>query len=313
MSRIYVVGSLNADYAVSVERVPRVGETLPGGDPAVYPGGKGANQAVAAARLGAEVRMIGQVGADAAGRFLLDSQRAAGVDVSGVGESPGASGSALICVLPDGGNAIVVSPAANSLLTPRGVRERLAGLRRGDFVLCQLETPLETAAEALRLAAAAGARAILDPAPARALPADVLRNAAILTPNETEAAALLETAPPADEAQAAAAAKALRALGPAAVILKLGERGCLIADGGGARQIEPFLVEAVDTTAAGDTFNAALAVRLAEGAALDDAARWANAAAAVSVTRKGAQTSAPARAEVEKLSAQRQAIRRSIP
>lgn len=313
MSRIYVVGSLNADYVVPVERIPRVGETLSGGGMAVYPGGKGANQAVAAARLGAEVSMIGQIGADAAGRFLLDSQRAAGVDVSGIGESPGASGSALIYVLPDGRNAIVVSAAANARLTPCGVRERLAGLRRGDFVLCQLETPLETVAEALRLAAAAGAKTILDPAPARGLPADMLRNAAILTPNETEAAALLASAPPTDGAQAAAAAKALRALGPAAVVLKLGERGCLIADARAPRAIAPFPVEAGDTTAAGDTFNAALAVRLGEGAALDDAARWANAAAAVSVTRKGAQTSAPGRDEVEKLLTQRQSTPRPVP
>lgn len=313
MSRIYVVGSLNADYVVPVERIPLVGETLPGGGMAVYPGGKGANQAVAAARLGAKVSMIGQIGADAAGRFLLDSQRAAGVDVSGIGESHGASGSALIYVLPDGRNAIVVSAAANARLTPRGVRERLAGLRRGDFVLCQLETPLETVAEALRLAAAAGAKTILDPAPARGLPADMLRNAAILTPNETEAAALLASAPPTDGAQAAAAAKALRALGPAAVVLKLGERGCLIADARAPRAIAPFPVEAGDTTAAGDTFNAALAVRLGEGAALDDAARWANAAAAVSVTRKGAQTSAPGRDEVEKLLMQRQSTPRPVP
>ncbi len=312
MSRIYVVGSLNADYVIAVERVPRVGETLSGGDLAVYPGGKGANQAAAAARLGAAVRMIGQIGDDASGRFLLDSQTAAGVDVSGIGESPGASGCALICVLPDGRNSIVVSAAANARLTPRAVRERLAELRRGDFVLCQLETPLETAAAALRAARDAGAKTILDPAPARALAADILRGVDILTPNETECAVLLGAPPPADAAQAAAAATGLRALGPAAVILKLGERGCLIADERAPRVIEPFRVEAVDTTAAGDTFNAALAARLDAGDDIDAAARWANAAAAVSVTRQGAQTSAPSRAEVEKLLAERAATPGSI-
>ena len=313
MSMIYVVGSLNADYAVPVERIPRVGETLPGGDLAVYPGGKGANQAAAAARLGAAVKMIGQIGADAAGRFLLDSLRAAGVDVSGIGASPGASGSALIYVLPDGGNSIVVSPAANARLTPSDVRGRLADLRRGDCVLCQLETPLETAAAALRIARAAGAKTILDPAPARPLAADALRDVDILTPNETECAMLLGTPPPANHAQAAAAANALRALGPAAVVLKLGERGCLAADERAPRAIEPFRVEAVDTTAAGDTFNAALAVRLGAGDALDAAARWANAAAAVSVTRQGAQTSAPNRAEVEKLLARQPPTPGPIP
>ncbi len=313
MSRIYVVGSLNADYVIPVERIPRVGETLSGGDLAVYPGGKGANQAAAAARLDAAVKMIGQVGSDASGRFLLDSQTAMGVDVSGIGESPGASGCALIYVLPDGRNSIVVSPAANARLTPNDVRRRLAGLRRGDFVLCQLETPLETAAEALRLARAAGAKTILDPAPARALPADILRNVDILTPNETECAMLLGAPPPADAAQAAAAANALCALGPAAIVLKLGERGCLIADERAPRVIDPFPVEAVDTTAAGDTFNAALAVRLGAGDTIDAAARWANAAAAVSVTRQGAQTSAPTRAEVEKLLAERASTLGPIP
>ncbi len=313
MSRIYVVGSLNADYVIPVARIPRIGETLSGGDLSVYAGGKGANQAAAAARLGAEVKMIGQVGADAAGRFLVDSQTAMGVDVSGIGESPGASGSALIYVLPDGRNSIVVSPAANALLTPNDVRGRLADLRRGDFVLCQLETPLETVSAALRIAGAAGAKTILDPAPARALAADILQNVDILTPNETESATLLGTPPPTTEAETAAAANALRSLGPATVILKLGERGCLVADERAPRVIEPFHVEAVDTTAAGDAFNAALAVRLSADGGIDAACRWANAAAAVSVTRKGAQTSAPTRAEVGKLLAKRESTPGPIP
>lgn len=312
MSRIYVVGSLNADYVVPVERIPQVGETLPGGDLALYPGGKGANQAVAAARLDAEVKMIGQVGADASGRFLLDSQIAAGVDVSGIGESTGASGSALIYVLPNGKNSIVVSPAANADLKPNDVRERLSGLRRGDFVLCQLETPLETVSETLRIAGTRGAKTILDPAPARALAAGILQNVDILTPNETESAALLGTSPPTSDAEAVHAAHALRALGPATVILKLGERGCLIVDARGPRAIAPCRVEAIDSTAAGDTFNAALAVRLSGGDNIDDAACWANAAAAIAVTRKGAQTSAPTRAEVEKLLAERPFTRASI-
>jgi len=300
MSTIYVVGSLNADYVVAVERIPQVGETLPGGDLALYPGGKGANQAVAAARLGGRVKMIGQIGDDAPGRFLLESQILAGVDVSGIGESAGASGSALIYIVPSGDNSIVISPAANGRLTPIHVRERLAEIGPQDFLLCQLETPLETVAEALKIARAAGATTILDPAPARGLSPDILGNVDILTPNETEAAALLGASPPGTESESFIAANALRAMGPRTVILKLGERGCVVADGTEPRAIPGFAVEAVDTTAAGDTFNAALAVQLSGGAGMNDAARWANAAAAVSVTRKGAQPSAPTHIDVER-------------
>ena len=305
MSTIYIVGSLNADYVVAVERIPRVGETLPGGDLALYPGGKGANQAVAAARLGGRVKMIGQIGDDAPGRFLLESQISAGVDVSGIGKSAGASGSAQIYIVPSGDNSIVISPAANGRLTPTHVRERLAEIGPQDFLLCQLETPLETVAEALQIARAAGATTILDPAPARALSRDILRNVDILTPNETEAAALLGASPAGSESEALIAASELRAMGPRTLILKLGERGCVVANGTEPRAIPGFAVEAVDTTAAGDTFNAALSVQLSGGAGMNDAVRWANAAAAVSVTRKGAQPSAPRHIEVEQFLAAR--------
>ncbi len=305
MSTIFVVGSLNADYVVHVERIPQVGETLPGGDLALYPGGKGGNQAVAAAGLGGRVRMIGQIGEDAAGRFLLESQISAGVDVSGIGKIAGASGCALIYIVPSGDNSIVISPAANGRLTPTDARERLRGIGPQDFLLCQLETPLETVAEALKIARAAGATTILDPAPACALSQDILQGVDILTPNETEAAALLGASPAGAETEAVIAANALRAMGPRTVILKLGERGCVVADGSSARAISAFAVEAVDTTAAGDTFNAALAVQLGAGADIVDAARWANAAAAVSVTRKGAQPSAPTHADVDRFLAER--------
>lgn len=305
MSTIYVVGSLNADYVVAVERIPQVGETLPGGDLALYPGGKGANQAVAAARLGGRVKMIGQIGDDAPGHFLLESQISAGVDVFGIGKSAGASGSALIYIVPSGDNSIVISPAANGRLTSDHVRERLAEIGPQDFLLCQLETPLETVAEALKIARAAGATTILDPAPARALSPDILLNVDILTPNETEAALLLGAGPAGTEPEALIAANALRAMGPPTVILKLGERGCVVADGTEPRAIPGFEVDAVDTTAAGDTFNAALAVQLSGDAGMNDAARWANAAAAVSVTRKGAQPSAPSHIDVERFLAAR--------
>ncbi len=301
MPRIFVLGSLNADLVVDVPRPVQPGETLAGGGLTIFPGGKGGNQAVAAARLGAGTVMVGQVGRDTFGDFLLDRQRDAGVMTTGVGRCDRASGVALISVFPDGENSIVISPGANATVTPRLVQERLAGLEAGDFLLCQLEIPLDAVEAGLRLARGRGAVTLLDPAPARPLAPELLRLVDYLTPNQTEAAILLdepdlETEP---VEPALAAASRLRASGARNVVLKLGRLGCCGLVGGDSVAAEGFAVEAVDTTAAGDTFNAALAVALSEGRAFESAARFANAAAAISVTRSGAQSSAPSRAEVE--------------
>lgn len=295
-SHIWVFGSLNADLVVEVERQPRPGETLSGGDLAVIAGGKGANQAVAAARLGADVRMIGAVGDDAFSGILLDSLTEASVDHSRVRRSDRPTGAALITVAQSGENSIVISPGANADPTPESVVEDLRDIEPGDFLLCQLESPVETVEAALRHARARGAQTMLDPAPARPLPTSLLREVDILTPNEGEAATLRPTAPRDDPA---AQAEALKAMGPGQVCLKLGAKGFYLD-----RTYPAFQVDAVDTTAAGDVFNAALAVALLEGRPLAFAA----AAAAVSVTRKGAQPSAPSTEEVEMLLSNRQSV-----
>ena len=303
MPQIFVLGSLNADLVVDVPRPVRPGETLTGGELTIFPGGKGGNQAVAAARLGAEAVMVGLVGRDAFGDFLLDRQRDAGVTTGGIGRSGRASGVALISVFPDGENSIVVSPGANAAVTPRLVRERLAGLEAGDFLLCQLEIPLDAVEAGLRLARGRGAVTMLDPAPARPLAPALLSLVDYLTPHQTEAALLLDE--PGLESgqveQAFVAAARLRTSGAGNVVLTLGRLGCCGLVGGDSFAAEGFAVEAVDTTAAGATFNAALAVALSEGQAFGNAARFANAAAAISVTRRGAQSSAPARSDVAQL------------
>ena len=299
---IVVLGSLNADLVQRVERVPRPGETLQGGNLETFPGGKGANQAFAAGRIGARTAMIGQVGDDSLGALLLDSLRSAGVDTSAVGAADCATGAATILVLPSGENLIVISPGANATLSPELAVARLAKLDGSGFLLCQLETPIETVESALAFAKEKGATTILDPAPARTLSWDLLRHVDLLTPNETEALTLLETPGERIEtlSQVEAAAKQLLGLGVGTVVLKLGPRGCLVAGAGFCETVAGFAVEAVDTTAAGDTFNGALAVGLAEGKPLPEAARFANAAAALSTTKAGAQHSMPSRQEVER-------------
>ncbi|MEI9977296.1 MAG: ribokinase [Ignavibacteriota bacterium] len=299
-NKIVVVGSLNIDLVTQVDRLPRAGETVSGGDLTLFSGGKGANQAFAAARLGARSAMIGEVGDDAFGGHLLDVLRGGGVDVSGVGRSNRSTGSACISVLPSGDNAIVISPGANATLTPEVAVQRLRELDRGDIVLLQLEIPLETVEAVSELAAARGAIAILDPAPARPLPSTILRRVAYLTPNQSEAALLLgeKHLEIGDFKDAAEAARSLLKLGPSAVLLKLGTLGCFVATDDFFEGVAAFPVDAVDSTGAGDTFNGAFAVGLSNGMPIPDAARFANAAAALSVTRPGAQNSIPTRSEV---------------
>ena len=297
---VVVVGSLNMDFVVSVDHLPAPGETVLGRGFQMIPGGKGANQACAAGKLGTgsvDVRMIGRVGYDVFADHLKASLSAAGVDVSAVHAAKSQpTGVALIWVDRQGQNSIVVASGANAELAAADVEAMRRVFHGASLALFQLETPLDTVAAALRLARDEGLRTMLDPAPAHPLSRELLELVDILTPNESEALMLLGRPParvsPADAPELAAA---LARLGPRTVILKLGDQGCFCE----GNHHPCFPVEVRDTTAAGDTFNAALAIALAENKPLSEAIRFANAAAGISVTRLGAQASAPTRAEVD--------------
>lgn len=298
MRRILVLGSLNIDLVQRVPRLPVPGETLTGSDFAIHVGGKGANQACAVARLGGHSVFAGMLGSDVFADRVRAELTNAGVDLRFVLTSSSASGTATIFVLPSGDNVIVLAPGANGDVTPDLATQAAATLGPGDFLLCQLEIPLTSVAAGLSEAHRRGATTMLDPAPAAALPDEILRRVSILTPNQTEAATLcgFEVATEQDASRAAAQ---LRNRGPEAVIVKLGEAGCLVSTTGEEYPVPTFRVQAVDTTAAGDTFNGALAVGLGERLALRDAARFANAAAALSVTQRGAIPSIPTRSAVD--------------
>ena len=302
---IVVVGSLNMDFVVRVPHLAAPGETILGRDFRMIPGGKGANQACAAGRLGISsiVRMVGRVGYDVFADQLKASLAASGVDVTAVaGTRSHATGVAMIWVDDQGQNSIVVASGANFAFAAADVEGSRSAFRGARYALFQLESPLPAVAAALQLARSEGARTILDPAPAQPLSRDVLELVDILTPNESEACILLGRTPcRVSAADAPALARAVLALGPAAVVLKLGDEGCFYMDAEAEMYSPAFRVQAVDSTAAGDTFNASLAVALAEGQATQDSLRFANAAAALSVTRAGAQASIPSRAEVEAL------------
>ncbi|NGO12930.1 ribokinase [Streptomyces sp. HC44] len=295
---LLVVGSANADLVIGVERRPGAGETVLGSDLATHPGGKGANQAVAAARLGARTALLARVGDDAHGRLLLDSQRAAGVDTAGVLVGGAPTGVALITVDPSGDNSIVVSPGANSRLTPDDVRAASSLLAASRVVSVQLEIPLETVVEVVR-GLRPGTRFVLNPSPPRELPEEVLAACDPLIVNEHEARVVLG----ADAGETPEQwAEALLALGPRSVVVTLGEEGALVADARGtAARVPSVKVTAVDTTGAGDSFTAALAWRLGAGESLADSAAYAARVGAVAVTREGAQASFPTAEEVAAL------------
>ena len=299
MSRVLVVGSSNTDMIIRVPRIPRPGETILGGTFAMAAGGKGANQAVAAARAGGRVSFVARVGDDVFGERALDGFLADGLETRFVLRTPGSSsGVALIAVDERGENSICVASGANAALAVEDIVRAEEAFAAADIVLVQLESPLDAVKAAVRLAGEKGVPVLLNPAPARPLEEDLLRRVAILTPNEHEAAVLagfqVES-----ESDARRAAVRLRSRGPNIVIVTLGARGVFVSSPDLEGLFAGFAVEPVDTTAAGDVFNGALAVALAEKRPLPDAVRLAQAAAAISVTRIGAQPSAPTRAEID--------------
>ncbi len=296
---IVVVGSINADLVAVSEKIPAVGETVIGTDFKVHGGGKGANQAIAVARLGYPVRMIGRLGSDHFGAELRAGMQAAGVDCSGVGISDGPSGVALILVSRKGENCIVVVPGANAEVSPRDLEKNLGAFRQAGMVLSQLEIPLDTVECLAAICRREDVPLILDPAPAQGLAADIFRELAWFTPNETEAAYYLSkngsevTAP-------GEIAKSLLATGARGVLLKRGASGAYIAmPGDGGQSVRAFPVTAVDSTAAGDAFNGGFATALMRGKSPRESAVFASAVAAISVTRAGAQPSMPTLREVE--------------
>lgn len=299
MNRVLVVGSSNTDMIIRVPRIPRPGETVLGGTFAMAAGGKGANQAVAAVRAGGRVTFVARVGDDIFGERAMAGFEADGLDLRFVRRTPGTtSGVALINVDDQGENSISVASGANARLSAEDVRDARPAFEAADIVLVQLETPLDAVETAIRLAGENHVPVLLNPAPACALDDALLRGVSILTPNEHEAALLaglqVET-----EAGVREAAARLRARGPATVIVTLGARGAFVSAAGLEVFAPAFAVRPVDTTAAGDVFNGALAVALAEKRTLPQALRFAQAAAAISVTRPGAQPSAPTRPEIE--------------
>ena len=303
--RVLVVGSANIDFTVAAPRLPAVGETVSGGTLLVNHGGKGANQAVAARRLGAEVRFVGCVGDDDSGREIRTALEAERIGVDGVGVTrEAATGTALIVVDGEGRNQIAVAPGANWRLALEHVRSRADDFAWAQVALCQLETPLEAVAWALEEARRRGAVTVLNPAPVREGLADLWRLVDYLTPNEGEAERLTGIAVR-DLRSAAAAGHALRRRGVGTVIVTLGAAGALACTGQGDEErvmrAPAHAVTVVDTTAAGDAFNGALAVALGGTSRLEDALRFANAAAALACTRRGAQPSLPTRAEVDGL------------
>ena len=301
MKPILVIGSLNMDFVVQTETLPLPGETIKGRDFSMIPGGKGANQAVAAARQGGRVRMVGRVGQDGFGRTLTEGLSSAGVDAGQVRPTAGvATGVALILVESQGQNQITIAAGANDRLEAADLEPAFQDFSQG-FLLLQLESPLQTVEAAVRLAHSREGTTILDPAPAAALPPTLLRNLDFLTPNETEALLLLGE-PPGEIRldEAPALGRRLLELGPGTVVLKLGDKGAWVVNRRLSRHFPTYPVTAADTTAAGDTFNGALAVSLAEGRSLSQAIGFANAAAALSVTRPGAQASIPSRSQVDR-------------
>jgi len=302
--RIVVVGSVNLDLVCAVKKIPAAGETVWGDTFQQFPGGKGANQAVAAGKLGAAVSMVAKVGDDDFGTTLLRSLREGGVRVDTVEVAAGSSsGVALISVDAAGQNSIVVIPGANAKLRPEDLERCLPLLQSAGILLVQLETPLETVEYLSVMAKRLGVPLMLDPAPARELPRSLLENVTYLTPNETETCTLCGLAPEDLTLDSVASiAERLQASGPANVLVKLGQHGVYVRAADGSTAMVPaFRVNAVDTTAAGDAFNGGCAAALVRGATLEEAVQFGIGVAGVAVTRAGAQPAMPTCDEVAQL------------
>lgn len=291
--KIVVVGSINMDYSLRVQQLPRKGETVSASSYVVTAGGKGANQAVATRRLGAEVALIGALGADEAGRELRERLQQEGIDVTGVEVSDARTGIAQIAVEDSGENSIVIAPGANGELESGWIEQNEALLRAADFVLVQLEIPMEAVAYAVRAAHRFGRKVILNPAPAKPVPEELYPYIDILTPNETELQKLT------DCSDVQEGARALLAKGVKRVVVTLGKRGCFYMDAEHTLVVPSTPILAVDATGAGDAFNGALAVALSEKMPLEEALGFANRVGACVASRAGAQDAMPYRREVD--------------
>ena len=298
---VVVVGSSNTDMIIQMKTIPRPGETLLGGKFNIAPGGKGANQAVGAARAarpGTQVIFVAKVGKDIFGEQAISGFKKDKIKTDYVfRDSKNPSGVALIFVADDGKNSIAVASGANAALSPSDVKKASQVIKNADILVLQLETPLETVQAAIEIADQSGVPIILNPAPVQKLPPEILRKVTILTPNEIEAETLTGIAVK-NKTTAAQAAQILHDFGIPIVIITLGSKGAYLSTPTVKQMIKPFAVKAVDTTAAGDIFNGALAVSLSEDTGLLEAVHFASAAAALSVTKLGAQPSAPKRREI---------------
>ncbi|EGU36087.1 ribokinase [Vibrio scophthalmi] len=304
MNKLVVLGSVNADHVLQVPSFPRPGETLHGRNYQVIPGGKGANQAVAAARLNADIGFIACVGDDSFGINIRESFRLDGINIKGIKMQPNCpTGIAMIQVSDSGENSICLSAEANDYLTADAIEDDLVTIANAQYLLMQLETPLAGIERAAQVAKENHTQVILNPAPARELPDALLQNVDLITPNETEAEVLTGITVQCDTS-AQQAADALHQKGIATVMITLGAKGVWLSQHGVGQLIEGFKVQATDTTAAGDTFNGAFVTGLLEEMSIESAIKFAHAAAAISVTRFGAQTSIPHREEVEVFLAQ---------
>ncbi|ANS87219.1 Sulfofructose kinase [Vibrio scophthalmi] len=304
MNKLVVLGSVNADHVLQVPSFPRPGETLHGRNYQVIPGGKGANQAVAAARLNADIGFIACVGDDSFGINIRESFRLDGINIKGIKMQPNCpTGIAMIQVSDSGENSICLSAEANDYLTADAIENDLVTIANAQYLLMQLETPLAGIERAAQVAKENHTQVILNPAPARELPDALLQNVDVITPNETEAEVLTGITVQCDTS-AQQAADALHQKGIATVMITLGAKGVWLSQHGVGQLIEGFKVQATDTTAAGDTFNGAFVTGLLEEMSIESAIKFAHAAAAISVTRFGAQTSIPHREEVEVFLAQ---------
>ncbi len=297
--KILVVGSSNTDMVIRTGHLPRPGETVIGGTFFMNPGGKGANQAVAVARLGGQITFICKTGSDIFGHQAHQLLEEEGINTSYVlSDSKNPSGVALITVDSNAENCIVVASGANMHLTPKDLTKAKEAIEQSDIILMQLEIPMETVEYVAQTAYAQGKKVILNPAPAQPLSSVLLRNLFLITPNETEAE-MISGITITDDETAMMAARRIAELGVDNVVITLGARGALVYNGTTSEFVDGYKVKAIDTTAAGDIFNGALAVALAENRSMLDAVRFACKTSAISVTREGAQSSAPYRSEVD--------------